>query len=237
MHARIVEAQSPFYRVFKARDGCEALDVIEQEQPDLVLLDLMMPQLDGFGVLERMQEGETTRGIPVIVLTAQALTVEDMSRLNQGVAAVLGKGLFSAEETLSHIEAVLERRRKLADETHQIVRQAMVCIHERYAEPLTREDIARHVGVSGGHLGRCFRDELGVSPMTYLGRYRVNQARALLATGTSNVTEVAMAVGFSDAAYFSRMFRREVGVSPSAYRRGNRPALDAGEDEQEENGD
>jgi len=103
-----------------------------------------------------------------------------------------------------------------------LVRKAMAYLHERYAEPLTREQIARYVGASERYLANCFHQELGLSPMTYLNRYRIKQARALLEVGELNVTEVALSVGFSDSAYFGRVFQREVGVSPGAYRRGQR---------------
>jgi len=218
MHARVVQAQSSSYRVLEARNGREALEVIRRERPDLVLLDLMMPELDGFGVLEAMQEEETIRDIPVIVLTGQVLTEEDMARLNRGVAAVLGKGLFSVEETLAHVEGALAHNRRLGSESQRVVRRAMAYLHVHYAETVSRQDVARYVGVSGRHLTRCFRQEMGVTPVVYLNRYRVRQARALLEEGRS-VTEVAMEVGFSNASYFSRVFRREVGVPPSAYRR------------------
>jgi CheY-like chemotaxis protein len=111
--------------VLQAQDGREALEVVRHERPDLVLLDLMMPELDGFGVLEAMQVGETTRDIPVVVLTGRVLTEEDMERLNRGVAAVLGKGLFSVEETLAHVEAALARRQRLGGEARRIVRRGM----------------------------------------------------------------------------------------------------------------
>jgi len=223
VHARLVQAQSQAhgtaYRVLKARNGREALDLMRRERPDLVLLDLMMPELDGFGVLERMQAEEAIRNTPVIVLTGQVLTEEDMARLNRGVAAVLSKGVFSAEETLAHVEGALARTGRLGSEAQRLVRKGMAYIHEHYAESVTREDVARHVSVSEDYLTRCFRQELGVTPMAYLNRYRVKQARALLAAGEKNVTEVAFAVGFSDSNYFSRVFRQEVGMSPSAYRR------------------
>jgi DNA-binding response OmpR family regulator/anti-sigma regulatory factor (Ser/Thr protein kinase) len=220
MHARIVEAQAPDHQVLRARDGLEALEVIQQERPDLVLLDLMMPELDGFGVLDAMQGDETSRNIPVIVLTGQVLTEEDMARLNQGVASVLGKGLFSVEETLAHVEAALRHRRKLGFETQQIVRKAMAYIHDHYAQAISRQDIASYVGLSERHLTRCFRKEMGVTPIAYLNRYRVMQAKAMLEVSDKNITEVAMAVGFSDSSYFGRVFRQEVGISPSAYRQG-----------------
>lgn len=219
MHTRVVQAQFPSYRVLKARDGREALDLIRQEQPNLVLLDLMMPGLDGFSVLEAMQKEETSRRIPVIVLTGRVLTEEDMERLNRGVAAVLNKGLFSAEETLEHIAGALARKRKLGSEAQRLVRKAMAYIHEHYAQPLSREEIAYRVGVSSDYLTRCFRHELGVTPMAYLNRYRVHKAKLLLTTTKKTITEIALATGFSDNNYFSQVFRRETGQSPSAYRR------------------
>ncbi len=230
MHARIVQAQSSSYHVRKARNGREALEIIQQERPDLILLDLIMPELDGFGVLEALQQRETTRTIPVIVLTGQELTEEDMTRLNRGVTAVLGKGLFNVEETLRHIEQALSRQRKLGSAMQRLVREAMAYIHEHYAEPLSLQHIGRNIGISEGYLVRCFQRELGVTPMTYLNRYRVNQARALLTISDETVTEIASRVGFADSGYFSRVFREETGLSPSEYRRrygrsGSNPSL------------
>jgi AraC-like DNA-binding protein len=218
MHARIVEAHLPSHRVVIARNGIEALEALRQERIDLVLLDLIMPELDGFGVLEVMRETEGMREIPVVVVTGQELTGKDMARLNQGVATVLSKGLFSLEETLAHVEVTLERSRKLSAEAQRLVRQAMAYIHQHYAEPISRADLARHVALSQDYLTACFRKELGVTPVAYLNRYRVHQARQLLTDTGKSITEIALKVGFSDSGYFSRVFRREVGKSPEAYR-------------------
>ncbi len=218
MHMRVVQAHSTSHRVLAARNGLEALDILQREQIDLVLLDLMMPELDGFGVLEAMREKEATREIPVIVLTGQVLTEKEMTRLNQGVATVLSKGLFSLEETLVHVDTALERNRKLSGEAQRLVRQAMAYIHQYYAEPVSRTDLAQHVALSEDYLTACFRKELGVTPIAYLNRYRVNQAKQLLSDPSKSITEIALEVGFSDSGYFSRVFRREVGVSPEAYR-------------------
>jgi len=219
MHARMVQAQAPDCRVVKAKNGREALSVLERERVDLVLLDLMMPELDGFGVLETMQTHAGMREVPVIVLTSQVLSEDDMARLNRGVVTVLGKGVFNIEETLGHVVTALERNRKLGSEAQRLVRKGMAYVHEHYPEAFTRETLARYVGVSEDYLTRCFRQELGLTPMAYLTRYRVSRAKELLAAGRKSVTEVAMAVGFSDTKYFSRVFRREVGVSPAAYKR------------------
>jgi DNA-binding response OmpR family regulator len=222
MHTRIVEAWSPACRVWQARNGREALEMIRRERPDLVLLDLMMPELDGFGVLEMMQRDELSRDIPVIILTGQVLTQEDMVRLNRGVTNVLKKGLFSIEETLAHLEAALARNTHLGSETQRLVRKAMAYIHEHSSEPISLKEVARSVGISKEYLARCFHQETGVTLVTYLNRYRVGQAKARLEAGEQDLSKIALEVGFSSGSYFSRVFRQEVGMSPSAYRQAGR---------------
>lgn len=224
LHTRLITRQAPDVRVWQARNGREALALVAAGRPDLILLDLMMPELDGFGVLDTLRSREATRDIPVIVLTAHVLTEADMARLNQGVVSILEKGVFSADEVLGRVVAALARADASASAARRLVRRAMAYLHERYAEQLTRGEVARLVNVSESYLADCFHQELGISPMAYLSRYRINQARELLAAGELNVTEVAMVVGFADSAYFCRVFQREVGVAPGAYRRGRRPA-------------
>lgn len=219
MHARIVQARSAAHQVLKAHNGLEALAILQRERVDLVLLDLMMPEMDGFAVLEAMRERPATRDIPVIVVTGQALTEAEMGRLNQGVTRVLSKGIFSLEETLQHLDAALARKRELSSEAQRLVRQAMAYMHEHYTDPLSRQEIAEHVGLSDDYLTSCFRKELGLTPVAYLNRYRIQQARQLLKNTHKSITEIALDVGFSGSSYFSRVFHRETGVTPEAYRR------------------
>jgi len=204
----------------QANNGRQALSQMAQTRPDLVLLDLMMPEMDGFEVLVEMHQHPDLCNIPVVVLTAKTLSDDEMGRLTLGVTTVLGKGLFSAEETLEHIEAALRRsNRSATEETREIVRRAIVHIHRHYGEPLTRKEIAKGVNLSARHLDRCFREQMGITPMTYLSRFRLRQSRRLLESSPLNISEVAATVGFSDSGYFSRVFRRDMGMSPSEYRR------------------
>jgi signal transduction histidine kinase/DNA-binding response OmpR family regulator len=218
LHARMVRDHVPGCRVLAAGGGAAALDLVRTEDIDLVLLDLMMPDIDGFAVLEAMREEARSRHTPVIVLTAQILTHADMQRLQQGVAAVLAKGIFTNEEVLARVAAALDGNPRLGDTARQVVRRAMAYLHASFAEPLTRDEIAQQVAVSERYLTRCFQREIGLAPMTYLTRYRVHRAKEMLAAGGMTVTEVAHAVGFSDAGYFSRVFREEVGTTPGAFR-------------------
>ncbi len=219
MHARIVQAHSASNRVLRARNGHEALDILHREAVDLVLLDLQMPEMDGFEVLEALRGLESMRTIPVIVVTGQNLTESDMVRLNQGVTTILRKGLFSIDETIAHISAALENKRRLSGEAQRLVRIAMAFVHKHYAEDLSRGIIAQHIGITPDHLTFCFRQELGTTPIQYLQRYRINRAKQLLKDTQQTVTEIANQVGFSDSGYFSRIFRRETGTTPSAFRR------------------
>ncbi|HVM72301.1 MAG TPA: substrate-binding domain-containing protein [Anaerolineales bacterium] len=219
MHAQIIHAKFPQYQILSASNGKDALKILQTDHPDLVLLDLMMPEMDGFSVLETMQKMDTASQIPVIVISAKTLTEEEMVRLNRSVAVVLRKGMFTSTETLKHIRDALMHRQKLSSEAQRITRKAMAYIHEHYTDPIGREDVAHYAGVSEGYLSRCFTQETGLSLIHYVARYRIQQAKQLLNTTDMSITDIAMEIGFSDSNYFSRAFRREVGVSPLAYRR------------------
>lgn len=220
LHSRLVEQAG--CRAVCAHNGRAALEILEHSRPDLILLDLMMPELDGFAVLDALRARETTRDIPVIVLTAHVLDETDIERLNRGVAAIMSKDLFNTTETLARIEAALARHQVLGGPTQRLIRQAMGFIHAHYAEPLTREQIANYVHFSPDYLTDCFRQEQGITPMAYLNRYRIYQARKLLENSDLPITHVALAVGFSESAHFTRTFQREVGMTPRAYRRSKR---------------
>ncbi|MCX7681602.1 MAG: GAF domain-containing protein [Anaerolineae bacterium] len=97
------------YRVIEASGGREAIELIQRIRPDIIILDLMMPEVDGFAVLETIKANRATRSIPIIVVTAKDLTPEERDILNRGVAALLQKGLFGKQELLADVAAALER--------------------------------------------------------------------------------------------------------------------------------
>jgi CheY-like chemotaxis protein/two-component sensor histidine kinase len=98
------------FQVIEARDGREALARLETEPPDLILLDLLMPGMDGFAFLDELRKRDQLKELPVVVLTAKDLTEEDHARLNGGVTRVLQKGASGRDDILNELANVLARR-------------------------------------------------------------------------------------------------------------------------------
>ncbi|MBN1934840.1 MAG: pyridoxal-phosphate dependent enzyme [Anaerolineae bacterium] len=103
---RVLQAQGD-YQIDEAHNGREGLEIIRRNRPDLILLDLMMPEVDGFGVIESLKADERLRDIPVIVVTAQELTTTERKRLDGHVRQLLQKGTFLSTDILEEIEDIL----------------------------------------------------------------------------------------------------------------------------------
>jgi len=91
------------YRIFEAHDGATGLELVRREQPDVILLDLMMPGMDGFEVLEALKADEGVSHVPVIVITAKELTTAERERLSGQIEMLMQKGSFTDEELLEEI--------------------------------------------------------------------------------------------------------------------------------------
>lgn len=103
---RILQSQGDF-TIFEAADGREGLELVNREHPDLIILDLMMPEMDGFSVLEALKANPDTAAIPVIVSTAKELTLEEKARLQGQIQALMQKGDFMSDEFLEEVKALL----------------------------------------------------------------------------------------------------------------------------------
>ena len=103
---RILQSQGDF-EIFEATNGKEAIDLISRELPDLVILDLMMPEVDGFAVLDALRSKTETANIPVIVATAKELTVDEKSRLQGQIQSLMMKGDFLNDEFLEEVRSLI----------------------------------------------------------------------------------------------------------------------------------
>ncbi len=96
------------HEVIKANNGAEVVEMAPQVKPDLIILDLMMPELDGFDVLEALRKNQDTATIPVIVSTAKELTVDEKNRLGGKIQALLQKGNFLNDEFLDEVKSLIK---------------------------------------------------------------------------------------------------------------------------------
>jgi threonine synthase len=104
---RILQAQGE-YTLFEAEDGVSAINLIQKESPDLVILDLMMPEMDGFSVLDALRNDPSTASIPVIVVTAKELTKQEKNRLEGQIQSLMQKGDFMNDELLEEVRSLVK---------------------------------------------------------------------------------------------------------------------------------
>jgi YesN/AraC family two-component response regulator len=207
------------YQVRKIHGGREAVRLLDQAAPDLVLLDLVMPDVDGFQVLERLRSNVRTASIPVIIITGKILSFEDVKRLDVPKVILQPKGVFSDLETAAEIQRVLTMSGTLPQPTGLLVKQALAYIQQNYSRSFSLVELSETIGVSKSYLSRIFKMDMGISLWDYLNRFRIQKAKEILLLTDESISVIATEVGYEDISYFSRVFRELVGSSPRSYRR------------------
>lgn len=221
------------FSVLTAKNGNEALLLIEKTLPDLMITDLMMPELDGMAMLKSIRSNENTNHIPVIVLSAKASGEARIAALNEGAQAHLTKP-FLPDELLAIVKNQIDILRKRKLEFNEQIHQTEKSVEERYTgkEPytqklfkiifqqfdnpeLTVESLADLMATNRSHFQRKVKAMLGISPSELIRTIRLEKARELLLKKQGNVTEIAYQTGFSSQSYFTKCFTQHFGVSPS----------------------
>jgi YesN/AraC family two-component response regulator len=217
-YQELIGASLAEFHVRSVQGGVEALALLVDETPDLVILDLMMPEVDGFQVLEHLRTNPKTAWIPVIILTGKMLSYEDVKRLDSPKLILQSKGLLTDREGVALMQQALMDTAPLPQPTSILIKQALAHLHQNYTRALSLHELAETVGVSKSYLSRIFKLEMGISLWDYLNRFRVQKAQERLIQTSDSVTAIAAAVGFEDVGYFGRIFRGITGYSPRIYR-------------------
>jgi signal transduction histidine kinase/DNA-binding response OmpR family regulator len=223
----------PEYHLTVVGNGRLALEYLSgaEQQPDLILSDVMMPEMDGFQLLEVLHNSETWRPIPVILLTALAGTDERLRAFRIGVDDYITKP-FSADELTVRIENALRNqaaRREWQEtepaEPDESAESADAWLHElretarqNLGNPqFNVDDLAERMGISRKTLYRQIRLRAGLSANQFIQELRLLQARELIESGQyRNLRLVAESVGLRSADYLSRLYRERFGKSPAA---------------------
>lgn len=234
---------TPRYRVIEAADGMEGLAHARAQQPDLILSDVIMPNMGGFILCRTLKEDTETEFIPVVLLTARADVEGRIKGLGEHADDYLTKP-FDVRELRARIDNLVASRRRLHERFHSAgTRPSSAGLGELQLAPVrvdtsatiilrrVRESVEAHLsdeefsverlaavlGVSRGHLHRQLKELLGQTPSATIRIMRLERAAQLLAARSGTVSEVAYAVGFRSLAHFSNAFDAHYGCRPSLY--------------------
>lgn len=236
------------YKVKSASNGVEALKIVSDWQPDLIISDVMMPEMDGLTLLKRLKSNTDIHHIPVVLLSSKTAIADRMQGWDRGADGYLGKP-FSAEELESLIDTLIDNRLRMkgkysgAQDTEgkiedpnvkgndeQLLERIIKVINIHIDDPqLNVEKLSLEVGVSRAHLHRKMKDLIGMTPSDYIRNIRIRRACIYLRKRDLEVTQAAYKVGFTSQSHFSTHFKRYTGFTPSEYRvkclSGNAPEL------------
>jgi signal transduction histidine kinase/DNA-binding response OmpR family regulator len=223
---------SESYRITEAINGKSGLEIAQQEIPDLIISDVMMPIMDGNEFCSRIKSLEATSHIPVILLTAKAERHDKLEGLLTGADEYLAKP-FDAEELQVRAANLIRQRRLLQEKYGQAVYQIVATapesesVDERFLqrvreeieshipdETYSVEDLSQSLGLSRSQLYRKLTALTGQGPLDIIRNLRLERAMKLLEQRAGNASEVSYMVGFSSPAYFIKCFRERYGLTP-----------------------
>lgn len=235
-----------FTVVGTASNGIAGLDLIRELEPDLVILDIKMPQMDGLSMIERIRD-EKARSPEFIVIsgyidfafTRRAILLGARDYLLKPIAdkdlvEVLKRmaSTLSRSSAARRLEALFQRQtfdpgfiaffRRLIDESvrgDDLAGYATMRIEERFDTDIALGDVASELRVSESTLGKRFKRVTGCTFVEYATMVRIKKALELLADPECRVNEVACKVGIGDTRYFSSIFKRYTGFTPSQFRK------------------
>ncbi|MDR1918418.1 MAG: response regulator [Tannerellaceae bacterium] len=226
------------YAILQAEDGLEGLEIAFREIPDLILSDVMMPQMDGIEMSRRIKGDIRTSHIPIILLTAKNGDESKLEGLTAGVDDYISKP-FNQDILQIKIHNLIEARKRnqaFFDEQiriepskirvnsldEQLIRKAIEYTEANIANPdFSVEELSRELGMSRVHLYKKLSSLSGKTPIEFIRVIRLKRAAQLLEESRLTVSEIAYAVGFNNPKYFRKYFKDEFGVLPSLYGRSN----------------
>ena len=227
---------SDWYRFEHACNGKEGLKMLLTSKYDLVISDVMMPEMDGVTMLKKIKSNSNVSDIPVILLTSKSEVENRLEGLRKGADAFLAKP-FNMEELHILIDNLVDNVRRIRGKysgaqgqkakieqiqvkgnNDALIERVMKYMNEHLADPdLNVEKLTEDVGISRAQLHRKLKEIAGVSAGEFIRNLRLEQAARLIEEGQINITQVAYSVGFNNQTHFSTVFKKHYGISPSEY--------------------
>ena len=226
------------YGILEAENGKEALEIAKSHIPDLIVTDLMMPEMNGLELAKAIKEDIHISHIPLVLLTAKTDMESKLEALQYGADDYITKP-FSSAYLEARIYNLLRLRKQLQElyrssltsgvispSKPNVVSQDDIFIQRimKYIElnidksELTIDDIALHIGFSRSAFFKKLKSLTGLAPIEFLKEVRIQRAAQLIESGEYNFSEITFMVGINDPRYFSRCFKQKFGVSPREYK-------------------
>ena len=225
-----------FKKIYQAENGLVALEVIKQQQPDIIVSDVMMPQMNGYQLCKEIKENLNISHIPVILLTARADSESQMLGYKLGADAYLPKP-FEMEMLLSVIQNQMRNREYIKSRYrgNQFIlspqeatfsnadEQFMIKLNEMIDQNLSQPDLdvkflTTQMAMSRTSLYNKIKELTGMGANDYINRRRIDKAIILLTQSDMSITEISEQVGFTYQRYFSTLFKEMKGMTPSQFR-------------------
>jgi DNA-binding response OmpR family regulator len=218
------------YRVLEAGNGREGVETAISELPDLVISDVMMPEMNGIELARTLSENPDTATIPLILLTAKSTKRDTVEGLQAGADDYLTKP-FDTSELIARVAGLIASRKLVRvsalaefqadtskpEENKFISRLDQAILEHLNDSSLSVNRLAELLSMDRTSLYRKCQSNCQMSPVVYLRQQRMQVAGRLLRETQMSVSEVAYATGFESISYFSRVFRGEYKTTPSAY--------------------
>ena len=225
------------YKVETCNNGKEAYDLILRDTPDLVISDVMMPEMDGLALCRKIKQNTNVNHVPIILLTARSKPEDTLEGMETGADAYMVKP-FNTELLKRTIANLIANRRLLRnkfsgaqqqeDKIEKITMKSgdeilmgkiMKVVNEHLDDPtLNVEMLASEVGLSRVHVHRKLKELTNLSTRDFIKNIRLQQAATLLAQDHKlTVSEIAYATGYTNLSHFSSSFREKYGMSPKEY--------------------
>ncbi|MFA9216305.1 MAG: response regulator [Sphingomonadaceae bacterium] len=217
------------YRLAVASDGLQGYQQALARQPDLILLDVRMPSMDGYAACRLLKANPVTAAIPVIFLSGAAGDAERIMGLSIGGVDYVAKP-FSPGELAARIQIHLDLVQRYsaaaaaapasapADPDAVLVHAAQRLITDNLAALPSLAEIARSVGTYREKLSQLFRAHTGLTVFAFIREERIRRGEQLLRETDIDVQDIALLIGFNNAGNFATAFRERMGITPSAFR-------------------
>ena len=223
------------FNLLEAENGKVGLDKALENIPDLIISDVMMPEMDGTELCQHLKINDKTSHIPIIMLTAKADRSDKLEGLEIGADDYLTKP-FDAEELQVRMRNLIEQRKRLREKfrgdglfkpkdiavtsvDEQFLKNVMATIEENMEdEEFSVEDLAKSVAMSRSQLHRKIKALTDVSPSVFIRTMRLERGKQLLEQNAGNASEVAFMVGFNSSTYFAKCFKERFGMTPGEIR-------------------